>query len=90
MEEPDVPDFPGWFGEADHEPEACTQAVMRLDRETRIFQVVPAGPGGWILESLPTNDEGSMIEKLQEEASFDQITKGFFDSPDDKQVDRCD
>ena len=44
MEEPDVPDFPGWFGEADHEPEACTQAVMRLDRETRIFQVVLEGP----------------------------------------------
>ena len=92
MEEPDVPDFPGWSGEADHEPEACMQAVMRLDPETRIFQVVLEGPAGWILEFLRTNEEGSMIEKLQEEAIFDQITQGFSGSPDDddQQVDQCD
>jgi len=90
MEEPDVPDFPGWFGEADHEPEACTQAVMRLDRETRTFQVVLEGSAGWILDFLRNGAGGSMIEKLEEEATFDQITTGFFGSPDDQQADQCD
>ena len=87
MEEPD---FPEWFGEADHEPEACMQAAMRLDAETRICQVALEGPAGWILEFLRANEAGSLIEKLQEEATFDQITQGFFDSPDDQQVDQCD
>ena len=87
MEEPD---FPEWFGEAADKPEACMQAVMRLDAETRICQVAREGPAGWILEFLRINEEGGLIEKLQEEAIFDQVTKGFFDSPDDQQVDQCD
>ena len=87
MEEPD---FPEWFDEVADKPEACVQAVMRLDAETRICQVALEGPAGWILEFLRMDEEGSLIEKLQEEAIFDQVTKGFFDSPDDGQVDQCD
>ncbi len=87
MEEPD---FPEWFGEADHEPEDCMRAFMRLDAETRICQVALEGSAGWILEFLGNGAKGSLIEKLEEEAIFDQITQGFFDSPDDQQVDQCD
>ena len=84
MEEPD---FPEWFGEADHEPEACMQAFMRLDAETRICQVALEGPAGWILEFLRVNEEGSLIEKLQAEAAFDQAIRNFHDSPDEPDPD---
>ena len=87
MEEPE---FPEWFGELADKPEACMRAAMRLDAETRICQVVLEGPADGILEFLLMNEAGSLIEKLQTEAAFDQVTKGFFDSPDDLQVDQCD
>ena len=79
MEEPD---FPEWFGEAADKPEACVKAAMRLDADTRICQVVLEGPAGWILEFLRINEAGSLIEKLQAEAAFDQVTRNFHDSPD--------
>ena len=84
MEEPE---FPEWFGEADHEPEACMQAFMRLDAETRICQVALEGPAGWILEFLLMNEAGSLIEKLQTEAAFDQAIRNFHDSPDEPDPD---
>ena len=49
MEEPE---FPEWFGEVADKPEACMQAVMRLDADTRICQVALEGSAGWILEFL--------------------------------------
>jgi hypothetical protein len=84
MEEPN---FPEWFGEADHEPEACMQAAMRLDADTRICQVVLEGPADGILEFLLMNEAGSLIEKLQTEAAFDQAIRNFHESPDESGLD---
>ena len=84
MEEPE---FPEWFGEVADKPESCMQAVMRLNADTRICQVALEGSAGWILEFLRINEAGSLIEKLQEEAAFDQLTRNFHDSPDEPDSD---
>ena len=84
MEEPE---FPEWFGELADKPEACMQAAMRLDADTRICQVVLEGPAGGILEFLLMNEAGSLIEKLQTEAAFDQAIRNFHDSPDESGLD---
>ena len=88
MEEPD---FPEWIDDVPAmDEEACVQAAMRIDSDTRACQVVLEGRAGWILQFLQSEMGEGMIKQLEQEATFDQITKGFFDSPDDGQVDRCD
>jgi hypothetical protein len=84
MEEPE---FPEWFGELADKPEACMRAAMRLDAETRICQVVLEGPADGILEFLLMNEAGSLIEKLQTEAAFDQAIRNFHESPDESGLD---
>ena len=84
MEEPE---FPEWFGELADKPEACMRAAMRLDADTRICQVVLEGPADGILEFLLMNEAGSLIEKLQTEAAFDQAIRNFHDSPDESGLD---
>jgi hypothetical protein len=77
------PDFPEWFDELTDQPEAVMQAVMQMDPETRIFRVALEGRAEWILEFLTHNQDGTLVNRLELEAAFDQLVSGVNDGPDE-------
>ena len=81
------PDFPQWFNELADQPEAVMQAAMQLNPETRIFRVALEGRAEWILEFLTNNQDGTLLNRLELEAAFDQLVSGVRDEQDEPDAD---
>ena len=50
---------------------------MHIDSDTRICQVALKGPAAALLSFLTCDHQHSLIEKLREEANFDELVSRF-------------
>ncbi len=74
MNEPNIPE---WFPRQDRPGDVCATAQLHIDSDTRICQVALEGPAVVLLSFLTCDDEDSLIEKLREEATFDELVSDF-------------
>jgi|TARA_B100000959_G_C14834355_1_gene563253 hypothetical protein len=73
----DEPNLPEWFPEQDRPSDVCATARMHIDSDTRICQVALKGPAAALLSFLTCDHQHSLIEKLREEANFDELVSRF-------------